>query len=86
MMGSMGTDIFKVDASWADKLTKTRVQFSPLAQTDIYFVTFDTCYSSFCSHWVTHAIKIITCNSPPIGVTQSATHLILSSYWFSLVN
>ena len=27
MMGSMGTDIFKVDASWADKLTKTRVQF-----------------------------------------------------------
>ena len=25
----------------------------PLAQTDIYFVTFDTCYPSFCSHRVT---------------------------------
>ena len=23
----MGTEIFKIDASWADKLTKTRVQF-----------------------------------------------------------
>ena len=23
----MGTDIFKIDASWTDKLTKTRVQF-----------------------------------------------------------
>ena len=25
----------------------------------MYFVTFDTCYPSFCSHWVTHTIKII---------------------------
>ena len=23
----MGTEIFKIDASWAEKLTKTRVQF-----------------------------------------------------------
>ena len=23
----MGTEIFKIDASWADKLTKTRVSF-----------------------------------------------------------
>ena len=43
---------------------------TPLAQTDIYFVTFDTCYPSFCSHWVTHTIKIIA----PLLLADTVCH------------
>ena len=31
----MGTEIFKIDASWAEKLTKTRVQFLLTPTVDI---------------------------------------------------
>ena len=53
-----------------DNDAKVKRDGPPLAQTDIYFVTFDTCYSSFCSHWVTHAIKIIT----PLLLADTVCH------------
>ena len=31
----MGTEIFKIDASWAEKLTKTRVQFLMTPTVDV---------------------------------------------------
>ena len=43
---------------------------TPFAQTDINFVTFDTCYPSFCSHWVTHTIKIIA----PLLLADTVCH------------
>ena len=36
----------------------------------MYFVTFDTCYPSFCSHWVTHTIKIIA----PLLLADTVCH------------
>ena len=51
-------------------LKPLQVCFSPLAQTDIYFVTFDTCYPSFYSHWVTHTIKIIA----PLLLADTVCH------------
>ena len=32
----MGTEIFKIDASWAEKLTKTRVSFLMTPTVDVY--------------------------------------------------
>ena len=43
---------------------------TPFAQTDINFVTFDTCYPSFCSHWVTRTIKIIA----PLLLADTVCH------------
>ena len=39
----MGTEIFKIDASWAEKLTKTRVSFlmTPTVYVYIFRMTFD---------------------------------------------
>ena len=36
----MGTEIFKIDASWAEKLTKTRVQFllTPTVFLKVYII------------------------------------------------
>ena len=32
---------------------------TPLAQTDMYFVTFESCNPTIGSHWLTHTMKII---------------------------
>ena len=53
-----------------DNDAKVKRDRLPLAQTDIYFVIFDTCYSSFCSHWVTHTIKIIA----PLLLADTVCH------------
>ena len=53
-----------------DNDAKVKRDGPPLAQTDIYSVTFDTCYSSFCSHWVTHTIKIIA----PLLLADTVCH------------
>ena len=46
----MGTEIFKIDASWAEKLTKTRVSF---LMTPTVSVWSRWCFC--CLHWLGHA-------------------------------
>ena len=46
--------------------------FTPLARTDIYFVTFDTCNPTIGSYWLTHTIKIIV--SLLLADTVCTTH------------
>ena len=51
---------------------------SPLAQTDMYFVTFGSCNPTIGSHWLTHTIKIIV--SLLLANTFSCSPLIGSAY------
>ena len=39
--------------------TQMIIDHPPLAQTDMYFVTFGSCNPTIGSHWLTHTIKII---------------------------
>ena len=37
---------------------KDVLYYPPLAQTDMYFVTFESCNPTIGSHWLTHTMKI----------------------------